>query len=269
MKELINLTILSTWRRIKTITRYKMNFILEVLMSFAWGFGLLIFSFIIDPTRFASSIGTNYFSFLIIGVAFQAYTGAAVWGSPYEVQSELTTGQVEYTFASPVQMYYYMLSYSISQALIGTVFDILPMFAIGAIFAQNLPSLTSILMALFTIVLTFLVLSQLGVIITCLLLIFKNVSALNSFLNFLFQVATGMLVPIQFMPNELKVLAFAIPLTHGMDLARHFIVGSNTIWSVEIEFGALIVSLILLTLVARFSVSYVERKAKVEGLSLA
>jgi ABC-type multidrug transport system permease subunit len=71
------------------------------------------------------------------------------------------------------------------------------------------------------------------------------------------------------MPNELKVLAFAIPLTHGMDLARHFIVGSNTIWSVEIEFGALIVFLILLTLVARFSVSYVERKAKVEGLSLA
>ncbi|MBO3763040.1 MAG: ABC transporter permease [Candidatus Brockarchaeota archaeon] len=253
----------------KTITRYKMNFILEVLMSFVWGFGLLIFSFVIDPARFASSIGTNYFSFLIVGIAFQAYTGAAVWGSPYEVQSELTTGQVEYTFASPVKMYYYMLSYSISQALIGTVFDILPMFTIGAIFAQNLPSLTSLLMALFSIILTFLVLSQLGVIITCLLLIFKNVSALNSFLNFLFQVATGMLVPIQFMPKELKALAFVIPLTHGMDLTRHFVIGSNTIWSIEVEFSALVIFLILLTLVAKFSVSYVEKKAKIEGLSLA
>jgi len=270
MIDLIRLSLLSTWRRIKIITRYKVNFVLELLMSLIWGLGLLLFVFIVDSAKLESTIGTsNYFSFLLLGLAFQAYNSAALWGAPYEVQSELTTGQVEYTFATPVPMYYYILSYSISQAIVGTIFDLFPMFFIATIFSGRIPSPYSILLTLVSIVLTFLALSQLGVIMACLLLMFKNVSALNSLLSFLFQMATGMLIPVQFMPNELRLFSFMIPLTHGMDLARHFLIGTKTVWPIELELFALFLSLILLTIVARFSVSYVEKKAKVEGLSLA
>jgi len=88
-------------------------------------------------------------------------------------------------------------------------------------------------------------------------------------MNFLFQIGSGMFVPIQFMPDELKMVSFTIPLTHGIDLARHFLIGSNVVWSVEVELAALLFFLVLFTALAKASVSYVEKKAKTQGLSLA
>lgn len=270
MSGLLALTLTSTWRRIKIITRYKMNFALELLMSFAWGFGLLLFIPLIDPARLQSAVGSsNYFTFLLIGVAFQAYQSAATWGSPWEIRGELSTGQIEYTFASPVSRYSYVLSYSLSQAIVATVFDLLPMFSIGILVLGRMPPIQSLILMLLAITLCFLALCQIGVVVSCALLVFKNISSLINIMNFLFQIATGMSVPLQLMPNELKILAFCIPITHGIDLARHAIMGSSTVWPVEVEIGALTLFLALYTLLARFAVTRVEGKAKRGGLALA
>jgi len=270
MSGLLWLTWMSTWRRIKSITRYRFNFALSIIMSFVWSLGLLIFTLIADASVLRDSIGTaNYFSFMLIGIAFQSYYGSALWGSPNEIQNELTTGQIEYTFASPVSRYSYMLSYAFSDALVATVFSLLPMFAIGTLFTGVVPSLSGVFMTLVVLLLTFLVFCQIGVLNSCVLLVFRNISAFMGVMNFLFQIASGMFVPIQLMPNELKVLSSAIPLTHGIDLVRHFLIGSTTIWSVELEIGALVFFLIAFTILAKLAVAYVERKAKTVGLSLA
>jgi len=269
MNSFLRLTFMSSWRRIKEITRYKVNFALDTAMNFVWGLGLLVFAAVADTAKLQSTIGsTNYPIFLLIGVAFQAYQGASTYGS-WEIHDELTKGQIEYTFASPVSRYFYILSYSLSQAIIGTIFSLLPMFCIAALFSGGLPSPLAITMTCISVILTFLVLCQIGVIISSALLILKNVSAIMSIFNFLLQIATGMFVPVQFMPEPIKALAFVIPLTHGIDLARHFILGTSTIWPVEVELGALVTLLIVLGALAKFSISYLERKAKVEGLSLA
>jgi len=269
MNSFLTLTFMSSWRRIKEITRYKVNFVLDTAMGFVWGLGLLIFAAVADPTKLQSAIGsTNFPMFLLIGVAFQAYQGASTYGA-WEIHDELTKGQIEYTFASPVSRYFYMLSYSLSQALIGTIFSLLPMFAIAMLFSGVLPSPAAMAMTCIAVVLTFLVLCQIGVLITSALLILKNVSAIMQAFNFLAQIATGMFVPVQFMPDSIKALAFVIPLTHGIDLARHFILGTNTIWPVEMELGALVALLLIFGILAKFSTSYLERKAKREGLSLA
>ncbi|MGQ9513904.1 MAG: hypothetical protein ACUVTL_02460 [Thermoproteota archaeon] len=71
------------------------------------------------------------------------------------------------------------------------------------------------------------------------------------------------------MPNAIKAVAFALPLTHGIDLSRHFIMGTDTIWPIEVEFGALLTFLILLSLLAKLATSYLKRRVKKEGLALA
>ncbi len=260
---------MAVWRRIKGITRYKLNFILDFAMSFIWGIGLMIFGFVIDPAKLGGTIGSsNYFIFMLVGIAFQNFQGASTWGA-WEIRDELTRGQIEYTFASPVSRYLYILSNSFSQAVVGALFGVIPMFAIAFIFLGSIPSPLIILMVCVTLVLTLFALCQLGVIMSSAILIFKDVSAVMSILNFLFQIATGMFVPVQLMPEPLKMLAFLIPMTHGIDLARHFIMGSNTIWPVEVEFGMLIIMLVVFGLLARVATSFLERKAKREGLALA
>lgn len=269
MNGFLTLTFMSSWRRIKEITRYKVNFALETVMSFVWGLGLLVFAAVADPTKLQSTIGsTNYPIFLLIGVAFQTYQGASTWGA-WEIHDELTKGQIEYTFASPVSRYFYILSHSLSQAIIGTMFSLLPMFAIAVLFSGILPSPTAMAMMCLSVTLTFMALCQIGVLIASALLILKNVSALMQIFNFLLQIATGMFVPVQFMPEPIKALAFVLPITHGIDLARHFILGTSTIWPVEVELGGLVVLLIVFGVLAKFATSYLERKAKREGLSMA
>jgi len=265
----LTLMFMSTWRRVKEITRYKVNFTIETLMSFVWGLGLLLFAALTDPTKLQNTIGsTNYSIFLLLGVAFQAYQGASTW-SAWEIHDELTRGQIEYTFASPVSRYYNILSHSLSQAIIGTMVSLLPMFAIAVLFSGILPSPAAMAMTCTSIALTFLALCQIGVLIASALLILKNVSALMDVYNFLLQIATGMFVPVQFMPEPIKALASVIPMTHGIDLARHFILGTSTIWPVEVELGGLVALLVAFGVLAKFATSYLERRAKVEGLSLA
>jgi ABC-2 type transport system permease protein len=261
---------MSTWRRLRSITRYKLNFAMDLVIGIVMAAGLLIFQYIVNPASLQSAVGSaNYFSFLLIGVAFQAYYGIALWGSPGELQNELTTGQIEYTFASPVSRYAYMLSYVFSDAIVATLFQIGPMVVIGAVFSGVSLSLTDISWSLTVLALTFLAFCQLGVLFSCALLLFKNVSALSTLMNFLFQFGTGMFVPLQYLPGALQVLSFVIPLTHGIDLTRHFLMGTKTVWPVEIELGALIFFLVSLGLLAKLTVAYVERKAKKEGLSMA
>ena len=268
MSNVLTIFRMAVWRRIREITRYKLNFTLELIMSFIWGLGLMIFGFVIDPAKFGIIGSSNYAVFLLIGVAFQNYQGAAVWGA-WEIKDELTRGQIEYTFASPVSRYIYMLSSSFSQAVVGTLFGIIPMFATAFILLGDLPSPFAFLMTCVTLVLTFLALCQIGVLMSSAILLFKDVSAVMSIFNFLLQIATGMFVPIQFMPDPLKTLAFFIPLTHGIDLSRHFMMGTSTTWPVELELGMLMVFLFGLGLLAKMTTSYLEKKAKKEGLALA
>lgn len=269
MTSVLTILYMSVWRRIREITRYKLNFILDFAMSFIWGIGLMIFVVVIDPAKLGGTIGSsNYFIFMLVGIAFQTFQGASIWG-PLELKDELTKGQIEYTFASPVSRYLYVFSNSFSEAVVGAIFGLIPMFAIAFIFLGTAPSPHTILMVCIAILLTLLALCQIGVIMSSAILIFKDVSAVMSVLNFLFQIATGMFVPVQLMPEPLKILAFLIPMTHGMDLARHFIMGSKTIWPIDVEFCMLILLLVVFGLLARAANSYLERKAKREGLALA
>jgi ABC-2 type transport system permease protein len=77
---------------------------------------------------------------------------------------------------------------------------------------------------------------------------------------------SGMLVPIQILPTPLQIIGFSIPVTFGMDLLRHYIMGTFTIFNHIHEWIILIVQLALLSLIAKFVVSYLESKAKEEGL---
>jgi len=268
MRNILTMVKMDVWRGIKEVTRYKLNFTLHLIMNLIWGLGLIIFSFIIDPAKLSSIGSSNYTIFLLIGISFQHYQSAALWVA-WDIKNELTRGQIEYTFASPVSRYVYILSSSISSAVIGTLFGIIPMFATALILLGSLPPVPALLMTCVVLLLTFLALCQIGVIMSSAILLFKDISAIMSFLNFLFQIGTGMFVPLQFMPEQLKTLAFLIPLTHGIDLSRHFIIGTSTVWPVEVELGMLFVFIIGIGLLSKASIFYLEKKAKREGLALA
>jgi hypothetical protein len=68
-------------------------------------------------------------------------------------------------------------------------------------------------------------------------------------------------------PTPLRLVATTLlPLTYGMDLLRHYVMGTHTILSAPYEWGALAAQLLGLGLLARWSVGWLERTARDQGL---
>jgi len=109
-------------------------------------------------------------------------------------------------------------------------------------------------------------LAQLGVMFASLVLKYKEISAVFSFINFAFQMLTGMFIPVQLLPIPLRLLGYCLPITFGIDLLRHYVMNTNTIMPIINEWEVLLAQLIILAIIAKITVLYLERIAKGEGL---
>jgi len=266
MPNLLRLFYMSVWRELLTSTRYKVNFIFDILSSALWGFGMLIFVVAFDKNLFGSTVGsTNSIAFLIFGVSYQAWTGIALWGAPGMLQGELSSGQIDYTFTCPFSRYFYILS-NIAASLFRNTLFFLPMFLVGLYFTMETLTPLGLLLGLVASVISVASLAQLGVMFASLVLKYKEISAVFSFINFAFQMLTGMFIPVQLLPIPLRLLGYCLPITFRIDLLRHYVMNTNTIMPIINEWEVLLAQLIILAIIAKITVLYLERIAKEEGL---
>jgi len=257
---------MAVWRNLLTLTRYKVNFLLSVVTSVLWAAGMLLFSLAFDSSMLGRTVGTtNYVAFIIFGISFQSWQGTALWGASGMLQGELSTGQIDYTFTCPFSRYQYIISNIAALAIQDSLFFI-PMFSVGLWLTSATLTIHGLLLGLASIVISVAALVQFGVIFAALTLRYRQVTAVFSFFNFIIQMLSGMFIPLQILPVPLQIIGFSIPVTFGMDLLRHYVMGTFTIFNPMYEWIALIVQLAIFSLVAKLVVSYLEGKAKEEGL---
>ena len=78
---------------------------------------------------------------------------------------------------------------------------------------------------------------------------------------------TGMFIPLQVLPTALRSLGIvAFPQSFGMDLLRHYTMGTRTVLAVPHEWGILLAQFVVLGVLARMAVRKLERSAREEGL---
>ena len=264
--EILRLGYMVWWRQIKQMLRYKANFVFGLIDTVAWSVAMLLLVPLYTASGVGSAIGTqNFISFLLLGFAFQMYQSVALWSASNTLQNELNLGIVDYVFSSPVSRYWYMVSTSIANALNETLFFI-PMFMVALIFTNFTFSILDLLFSLSAVALTVGVLIQLGVFFSTITLQFKQVSSIFGFLNLAFTMLTGMLIPIQVLPEALRLASLIFPQTLGIDLARHFILHTSPTFPILFQWVMLLLELLILGLVSTIALRYVERTAKREGL---
>lgn len=257
---------MAVWRNFLTLTRYKVNFLFSIITSTLWAAGFLLFSLVFDSSMFGRTVGTtNYVAFIIFGVSFQSWQGTALWGASGMLQGELGSGQIDYTFTCPFSRYQYIISNIAALAIQDSIF-FLPMFSVGLWLASATLTVHGLLLGLASIVISVAALVQFGAIFAALTLRYRQVTAIFSFFNFIIQMLSGMFIPLQILPAPLQIIGFSVPVTFGMDLLRHYIMGTTTIFNPMYEWIALMVQLAILSLIAKLVVAYLEGKAKEEGL---
>jgi len=257
---------MTVWREFLTLTRYKANFLFSILTSALFGFSMLLFAVAFDVSLLGKTIGsTNYVAFAILGLSFQSWQGTALWRASGIFQGELSTGQIDYTFSCPFSRYWYIISNIAASAVQETLFFI-PMLCVGLWFTGETLTVTGIILGLIATILSVAALAQLGAIFASLVLRYRQVTAIFGFFNFAFQILTGMFIPVQLLPIPLQIIGQSLPNTFGMDLLRYYVMGTNSIMTVEYEWALLFIQLMILAVIARLTVLHLEKTAKEQGL---
>ena len=262
----LKLFYMAVWREFHTMTRYKANFVFELLSSALFGFGMLVLAVAFDASLLGDTVGsTNYVAFITLGISFQSWQSIALWRASGMFQGELSTGQIDYTFSCPFSRYWYIVTNIGASAILSTVF-FTPMPCVGLWFTKETLTVAGLFLGLIATLLTVVALAQLGTIFAALVLRFRQVTAIFSFFNFAFQMLTGMFVPFQLLPLPLQLIGYALPMTFGMDLLRYYTMNITSIMAVEYEWISLFALFISLSLIARLVTRYLERTAKEQGL---
>jgi ABC-2 type transport system permease protein len=262
----LKLFYMAVWRDLLTLTRYKANFLFSIITSALFGLGMLLFAFAFNTSLLEETVGSaNYVAFAIFGVSFQRWQSIALWRASGMFQGELNTGQIDYTFSCPFSRYWYIVSNIAASAVQETIFFI-PMLCVGLWFTKETLTAMGLMLGLVATMVSVAALAQLGTIFASLVLKYRQVTAIFGFFNFAFQMLTGMFIPLQLLPLPLQIIGQSLPQTFGMDLLRHYVMGTKLIMAIEYEWALLFVQLMALALIAKLAVLYLERVAKEQGL---
>jgi ABC-2 type transport system permease protein len=258
---------MAVWRNWLTLKRYKLDFVFGLLSGALFGAGTLVIALAFDRDLLNRTLGTtNWASFMILGIAYQTWQGVALWGAAEMFRSELGSGQIDYTFTSPLSRYGYIISNVAAKALIDS-FGFIPMFAVGLWYTRTTLTPGGLLLGLLATVLSVAALSQMGACFAALVLRHRQTTAVFSLFNFAFQMLTGMFVPLQVLPTALRVFGIiALPQSFGIDLLRHYVMGTRTVMAVPFEWAVLVAQFTVLGVLARMAVRRLERGAREEGL---
>jgi len=258
---------MAVWRNWISLKQYKLNFVFSFVTGALWGVGMLFFALVLDSGLLMDTVGTtNYASFLILGISFQAWQEMSLWRGSRMFTEELGTGLIDYTFTCPFSRYWYIVCNVAALGVQETVF-FLPLLAVGLLFTRETLTLPGIALGLLATALSVLVMIQIGACFAALVLRYRQVSSVFGFFSFSFQFFTGMLVPVQALPAALRQFGlFALPQTHGMDLLRHYVMGTYTIVGAETEWLILLAQLFVYGCLALFAVTRLERSAREQGL---
>lgn len=258
---------MAVWRNWLILKRYKLDFVFALLSSALFGVGMLLFALAFDPALLEKTLGTsNWISFMIFGIAYQIWQGVALWGSAEMFRDELSSGQIDYTFTCPFSRYKYIISNVAAKAVLDT-FGFIPMFAVGLWFTRSTLTFDGLALGLAATALSVGSLSQMGACFAALVLRHRQVSSIFNLFNFAFQMLTGMFIPLQLLPRALRVLGIiAFPQSLGMDLLRHYLMGTWTLLAVPVEWLIMLAQFVVLGMLAQLAVRRLERSAREEGL---
>ena len=258
---------MAVWRDWLSLKRYKLNFIFELFSSALFGLGMLLFALAFDTALLQRTLGTtNYVSFMIFGIAYQSWQSVALWGAAEMFRNELGSGQIDYTFTCPFSRYGYMICNVAALAVRSSIFFI-PMFAVGLWFTRATLTPLGLLLGLLATALSVGALVQMGACFAALVLRHQQVTAIFGLFNFGFQMLTGMFLPLQVLPPSLRMIGIvALPQSFGMDLLRHYVMGTRTVLDLPYEWAVLLGQVALYGLLAQLAVRRLERTARDQGL---
>ncbi len=191
----------------------------------------------------------------------------ALWTPINSVNRDLYNGTLEFLYSNPISRYAYYAGTILAEAILGLVV-FLPLYLV-LVFASN-ASIQDMLMVLLVCLTVLVTLVAMGIMISLLGLLWRQVNSIAEVLNISFELLAGAYFPVTAFPAVIQYLAYMLPFTWGYDLIRYYSFGGqwNTIIPVFYEWIIIITFGVVFTAVSLYLLRRVEQHAKQNGLHL-
>jgi len=209
-----------------------------------------LFSLITSPQqiREAGYVTGGYFTFALIGIAFQQYVFFAVQSINQSVREEQVNGTMETVLSSATDFKVFLLGETCFFFIICSAFLFISFFVgylLGATFTLSLESLLSV------IVLSALLIAShmaIGVLSAGVIMKTKQGNPLTWVFSWLTQLVSGVFYPLKLLPWYLEWIGKLFPLTYSLDGIRLCLQGGQSLASPAVMNN--IINLLIFTVVA-------------------
>lgn len=208
--------------------------------------------------------GGNYFSFVLIGIAFTTYLWTGLGSFSGSIRNEQMMGTLEAMLVTPTRISLIILFSSLWSFIFASIRVII--FLLIGIFLFNVDmGNANLLGAFIVLILTIICFSSLGIISASFILIFKQGDPINWALGTASGLLGGVLYPVAILPAWLQNFSNILPITYSLRAIRHALLQGYTLEALAIDIFYLMIFSMLLLSVSIISFRYAIKRAKIDG----
>jgi len=245
---------------------YRISFLLQFIGIF---FSVTMFYFISvlfdeSASTYLTRYNTDYFSFVLIGIAFSSYFGVGLSSFSRSLRDAQTTGTLEAILTTSVKTSTLIFSSSLWEYLF-TTFKVFIYLIIGVLFLGVKFENANYFSALVVLILSIVSFSSLGIIAASFIMVLKRGDPVTWIVSSISSLLGGVYYPVNVLPGIMQWLANLIPITYTLDAVRLALLQGYSINELLPQIIALSIFCILLVPISIFAFHYGLKRAKIDG----
>jgi len=245
---------------------YRLSFVMQLL-----GIFLSVATFYFLSQLFGNNLvsqldkyGGDYFSFVLIGLAFSGYVGLSLSNFAASIRDAQMMGTLEIMLLSPTRLSSILISSSLWSYVLTTV-QALVYFVMGALLFGFSVSNINIISALVVIILSIASFSGVGILSAAVVLLVKRGDPVAWLFGGLSSLLAGVYYPISVLPGWLEPISRFIPLTYALDAMRLAVLKGSSLFELRYNILVLLGFTIVLTPLSFLAFRKALQRAKAEG----
>lgn len=208
--------------------------------------------------------GGDYFSFVLIGIAFTTYLWTGLDSFSASIRNQQMMGTLEAMLVTPTKISHIILFSSLWNFIFASI-KVIFYLLIGAFFFNVNMDNANLIAAFIVLVITIICFSSLGIISASFIMIFKQGNPMNWALSTASGLLGGVFYPVTILPDWLQNFSRILPITYSLRAMRHALLQGYSLEALSMDIFILIIISITLLPISILSFRYAVKKVKIDG----
>jgi ABC-2 type transport system permease protein len=253
-------------RDYRTETSYRLSFIFNLSGIFFSAFTFFFISELIGPAAnpYLQEFDGDYFSFVIIGIAFSGYFGVGLTGFSRALRQAQTTGTLEAMIMTPLPMSTLVIGSALWSYVMTTLRVFIFLLLGVVVFTLDLSD-ANYPAALLILLLSIVAFASIGIIAAGIIMVIKRGEPLTSLFSAFANLVGGIYYPVAILPDGLQLIARLLPITYAVRAMRLALLTGATWQALLPDIVALLIFIVVLFPLALLIFQRAVERARIEG----